>query len=111
VQLLNNRISVVNIARAANESLLELVGKLDDVVKDAARGSVSVGKARRLRVSFGEIARDFEKLLAKTAEEKLDVLNPDDLAGVMSRAGLDVDMVTEISGAFRKLTSLSDSRG
>lgn len=109
VQLLNNGISVINVARAANESLLELVGKLDDVVKDAARGSISAGKARRLRISFGDIARDFEKLLAKTAEEKLDVLNPDDLAGVLSRAGLDVDTVGEISGAFRKLTSLSDA--
>jgi hypothetical protein len=90
VQLLNNGISVI-------------------IVKDAARGSISAGKARRLRTSFGDIARDFEKLLAKTAEEKLDVLNPDDLAGVLSRAGLDVDTVGEISGAFRKLTSLSDA--
>lgn len=109
VQLLNNGISVINVARAANESLLELVGKLEDVVKDAARGSISAGKARRLRSQFGEVSREFEQLLAKTAEEKLDVLNPDDLASVLARAGLDVDSVSEIAGAFRRLTSLADA--
>lgn len=109
VQLLNNGITVINVARAANENLLELVGRLEDVVSDASKGGIGPGKARRLRSAFGDVASEFEALIAKTAEEKLDVFNPDDLSNVLSRAGLEIETVDEIAAAFKKLTSLADA--
>lgn len=109
-QLLNNGISVINIARAANEKLLEIVGKLDQVVGDAARSGVTAGKAKRLQASFTALSRDFNRLLKETAEQKTDVFDPADVSAFLSRAGLEQKNVNELELAFKKITPLSDSR-
>lgn len=110
VQLLNNGISIINVARAANEKLLEIVDHLDKTVQDAARGGIGPGKAKRLNSEFEKSVRDFESLLKKTAAEKLDVFKPEDLSGVLSRAGLELQQVNELAGAFQDLTSLNEAK-
>ncbi len=110
VQLLNNGISVINVARDANEKLLELVSQMDKTVQDAARGGIGPSRAKRLRAEFGEAVRKFEKLLQSTAGQELDVFNPDDLSSVLSRAGLELEQVDELAGAFRSLTALNEAK-
>jgi len=110
VQLINSGITVINVARAANEKLIDVVDRLDGLVDSALAGSMTQGRAKRLSNEFRAISRDFEKLLKSTAEQKLDVFNVDDLAGVLSRAGLSKENVEEIAGAFKKLTPLTESR-
>lgn len=110
IQLLNVGISYINVSRAANEKLLEIVEKLDVVVSTANKGDVTSGKAQRFKQSFHELTREFEKILKKTSEQDINVFKVDDLAGVLSRAGLERDNVDEISNAFKKITALSDSR-
>ncbi len=110
IQLLNIGISYINVSRAANEQLLEIVDKLEVVVSTANKGDVTSGKAQRFKQSFHGLTREFEKILKKTSEQDINVFKVDDLAGVLSRAGLEQDNVDEISNAFKKITALSDSR-
>lgn len=110
VQLLNNGVSVVNVARSANEKLLEIVGKIEGVVRDASKGGVTVGKARRLRAAFEDAAREFNAALKQSADQKLDVFDVDDLSAVLTRGGLEPAKVSEIALAFKKITPLTKSR-
>ena len=110
VRLMNTGISVINIARAANEKLLDIVGKLDEVVADAARSGVTAGKAKRLQASFAALSRDFDRLLKETAAQKTDVFDPAEVSAFLARAGLDKQNVEELALAFKKITPLADSR-
>ncbi len=110
IQLLNIGISYINVSRAANEKLLGVVEKLERVLTKASRGGITPGKAQSLKQSFGELVGDFEGVLKETAAQDINVFKVDDLANILARAGLDRDNVNEISNAFKKITSLSDSR-
>jgi len=110
VQLLNSGISVINISRAANEKLIDLVGKLDEVVADAARSGLTAGKAKRMQAQFTAISRDFDRLLKETAAQKTDVFDPAALSSFLARAGLERENIEELDAAFKKITPLTDSR-
>jgi len=110
IQLLNAGITTLNIARAANEKLLEVVDKLDSLVDEASRTDITQGKAARLRNSFNSIARDFEKLLKEASKQKIDIFDVDALSSVLKRAGLDTDKVSELETALGNITPLMESR-
>jgi hypothetical protein len=110
VQLLNRGITVINIARAANEKLLEVVDKLDSVVQEASRTDITQGKAGRLRNTFNDLASDFERLLKEASEQDINVFDATTLSGILKRSGLDPAKVTELETALKKIMPLTESR-
>jgi hypothetical protein len=109
VQALNVGISYVNVSRDFNRRLLSTVGKLEDLVSRAGKGNLTGATAKVMREEFEALAGNFRDTLKKSKIEGRDVLDPDNLVGVIAEAGLSPDKVSELQKAFSAMRSLTKS--
>jgi hypothetical protein len=110
LQALNIAISYVNVSRATNEKLLDIVDKLDLLVTKGAKGAVGSQGADLMQLEFQSLSRDFQKSIKDATVRGENVLSSTDLSSVLVRAGLDPGKVESIAEAFKGFASLeSDS--
>lgn len=104
MQLLNGGATFVNLSRDANEKLLAIVTKLEKLTDRANRGDISGSVAKRLRSEFESLADDFDKKIDAAQENDRDILDLDQLKGVLARAGLDPERVGELALALKRFS-------
>lgn len=109
LQLLNSAVSFVNISLDTHERLLAIVDKVEALVTKANKGNVTNSSARVYQRDFDSLTKDFDYLIEKVSGESKNILNPDDLAAVLSEAGLDKDKVGELAAAFRKISPVAEA--
>jgi methyl-accepting chemotaxis protein len=104
MQLLNGSATFVNLSRDTNEKLLAIVTKLEKLTDRANRGDISSGIAKRLRSDFEDLADDFDEQIEEAQRNDQDILDLEQLKGVLARAGLDTERVGELALALKRFT-------
>jgi len=106
IQALNVAISYINVSRATNERMLNIVDKLELLVVKASKGTLGAQGGEMAQVEFQHLARDFQKELKGSTIRGEDVLNLKDLSSILVRAGLDPEKVEGVSEALDGFSSL-----
>ncbi len=107
VQSLNTGIEYLNIAEQFSEGLHDVVDQFDTLVKKAGKGNLTPASARLYKQQFDRLSRTYTKIVQSSIVKGKDVLNVEQMKSTLERAGLDVERVTELQNAFKKITSIS----
>lgn len=107
VQSLNSGISFLNVASEFTQGLLGVVTELDTLVQKAGKGNITPTNARLYKGQFDRICESYKKIIETSVSKGRDLLNVDDMTAVLKKGGLDVEKVTELEMAFKKVTSFS----
>ena len=107
VQSLNAGISYINIAEQFTTSLLEVVSQVDALVTKAGKGNITPSNARVYKDQFDRLSATYTKVIKSSVVKGKDLLNVEEMKSALQRAGLNVDQVSELQNAFKRVTSFS----
>ena len=107
VQSLNVGITYINIAEQFTSSLLEVVSQVDLLVTKAGKGNISPANARLYKDQFDRLSTTYTKVIKSSVVKGKDLLNVDEMKGALLRAGLNVEQVSELQNAFKRVSSFS----
>jgi flagellin-like hook-associated protein FlgL len=107
VQSLNAGISYINIAEQFTSSLLDVVNEVDTLVTKAGKGNITPSNARLYKDQFDRLSAAYTKVIKSSVVKGRDLLNVEEMKNALLKAGLNVDEITELNNAFKRVTSFS----
>lgn len=105
MQLLNASATFINLSLDANDSMLEIVSKMENLSAKANRGSVSASDSVQYRKDFLKLNDEVDKMIEKASTSEENYFDSTVIENVLVRAGLDKEKIDELSLALGKLKS------
>jgi hypothetical protein len=108
MQLLNGSATFVNLSLDTTEKLLDLVKKLEEISAKANRGNISGAAAKQMRVDFEKLAQEFDKKIESAKRDNTDLLDVEQLRGVLANSGLEAEKISELAKSLKRFAHPAD---